>query len=502
MFTKDKLNKLLNDIVKAIDISDDLFDKAEDEYTKLGDWIDAETPNYKISIYPQGSFALGTVIKPISDNDDYDLDVVCEFTEQYGLNPKQLKVDVVKPLLVKYNRTSKEIEEKRRCWHVEYVHLPNFHMDIIPAINKSKYIDITEHNEDDNSYDYIGSNPKGYIDWFNSRKQERRAALLEKFTRENREIILCQADVEKIKEYKLKTPLQKAIQLLKRHRDIMYETDETRVKPISIIITTIAANLYNNEDNLVDTLNSILLNAKSYIEQHKINGKYHIDNPSYTGGQKENFADKWNECPEKVDAFFDWLDNACSLFITSAKYVEADGDYANILGMALGDNLIKRVFSEQPDIIRLFEKNTNDVPVALTTYKVRNILSAPHRQPLNMGTPRGTRVVILATATDINGREFKYTNDGPALNKNIGLKFRAVFGGIKPPFDVWWQIVNLGPEASSAKNGLRGGFERSDDGVYIKKESTEYSGSHSIQCFVIKKRQCVAKSDIFIVNIL
>ena len=79
MYTKDQLNDLYERIVKDIDISDALFDAAEREYTELGEWIDRETPTYKVSIYPQGSFALGTVNKPITGADDYDLDLVCEF---------------------------------------------------------------------------------------------------------------------------------------------------------------------------------------------------------------------------------------------------------------------------------------------------------------------------------------------------------------------------------------------------------------------------------------
>lgn len=35
-----------------------------------------------------------------------------------------------------------------------------------------------------------------------------------------------EATLEKIKRQKIKTPLQKAIQILKRHRDVMYESLE------------------------------------------------------------------------------------------------------------------------------------------------------------------------------------------------------------------------------------------------------------------------------------
>lgn len=156
MYSKDDINKLYREIATNIDISDDMFQSAVNEYQALGKWIDENTPAYRISIYPQGSFGLGTVVKPISNADDYDLDIVCQFEERYSLTAKQLKVDVVKPLLVGYKKTSRDIENKRRCWHVEYEDVPHFHMDVIPAyaIAKSGTIKITDHDEELDTYEY------------------------------------------------------------------------------------------------------------------------------------------------------------------------------------------------------------------------------------------------------------------------------------------------------------------------------------------------------------
>ncbi len=345
MYTKEQLNQLYERIVKTIDIRDELFDKAEKEYTDLGNWIDKETPDYKIHIYPQGSFALGTVIKPISDSDDYDLDLVCEFERQYGLSAEQLKKDIVKPLLTNYRKAT-TLEEKRRCWHVDYENIPNFHIDIIPAVNRNSYIDITDHDEDADTYEYIGSNPKGYIEWFNGRKLERRIALFESYIAENRQIIKCQADVEKIKEYNFKTPLQKVIQLLKRHRDIMFEKEDSCIKPVSIIITTIAGQLYNNEDNIVDALTAILNGAENYILSNKVNEDYHIDNPSYTGYKKENFADKWNEHKDRANAFFRWIHKAKNDFIGKNIFAFSKVQMGENIKQTLGVKTGMRVFNE------------------------------------------------------------------------------------------------------------------------------------------------------------
>ena len=349
MYTKDQLNDLYERIVKDIDISDALFDAAEREYTELGKWIDRETPTYKVSIYPQGSFALGTVNKPITGADDYDLDLVCEFEQQYGLSARVLKWSVVKPLLEQYRKTKGEIEEKRRCWHVEYVDAPQFHMDVIPAVYRGSYIDITDHDEENDRYEYIGSNPKGYVKWFQGRMAVRRRALREQYCLMHSDVIKSQADIEALKEYHYKTPLQKVIQLLKRHRDVMFAGDKNNVKPISIIITTIAAELYDNEDNIVDTLANILTKAEGYIWAHKVGDDFHVDNPSYTGGDTENFADKWKEHPERADAFFQWLQQARDDLIDAKLYNFARVQMADNIKKSLGEVTHNRVFTQMAE---------------------------------------------------------------------------------------------------------------------------------------------------------
>ena len=112
---------------------------------------------------------------------------------------------------------------------------------------------------------------------------------------------------------------------------------------------------------------------------------------------------------------------------------------------------------------------------------------------------RGSAAFISLKATDINGQTVEYENNGTPLEKNCSLIFRALTS-VKHPYRVVWQIVNTGIEA---ENGgcLRGGFEESDIGTNGKREATAYTGSHSVQCFIIKRGVCVAKSKEFIINI-
>ena len=57
-----------------------------------------------------------------------------------------------------------------------------------------------------------------------------------------------------------KTPLQRAVQILKRHRDIMFAGDED--KPVSIIITTLAAKAYQGDVSDFDVAKEMITSVK------------------------------------------------------------------------------------------------------------------------------------------------------------------------------------------------------------------------------------------------
>ncbi|KUO78002.1 MAG: hypothetical protein APF81_17415 [Desulfosporosinus sp. BRH_c37] len=497
MYSKEDINALYEKIAHSIDISEKLFDQAEEYYKKLGAWMDEETPNYRLTVYAQGSFALGTVIKPITEADDYDLDLVCEFADHYGLDARSLKVGVIKPLLDNFDEVTK-IEEKRRCWQVIYKNASNFHMDIIPSVDEKTFISITDKNVEYSSYEFIGSNPKGYINWFNGRKAIRYKAIRE--AAKSEQIQKFMAEVEPLKEYKLKTPLQKAIQILKRHRDIMFKDDTEHLAPISIIITTIAAQLYNNEDNIYDSLKNILANAKDYIDRCKRNDEFYVENPSYTGDENENFADKWNEYPERAEAFIDWLEQAKTNLISSIEMFDDKAEIGSVLGVSLGENVVQRVFSEiDAKTAKSILEETQEKELAFVPRKTQSLLSVPHREKTPWTLPKGYRVLIKATVTDGYGRKYPYKNDGEPLDKAVSIDFTAIFT-VSMPNKVKWQVVNTGEDARG-KACLRGGFEDSNVGRNTRSEGTEYTGSHYVQCFIIKKGQCVGKSNIFVVNI-
>ena len=294
---KQQFSKILANVADSLDIPESRYKEAVSRYEIIGKWLDANDSKlhiYKPTIYPQGSFRLGTMTKPISDGDEYDIDLVCHLEiNKDNITQAQLK-EMVGARLKENETYRKMLEEGRRCWTLDYAN--EFHMDILPAIPDYARLNDCILITDKKLKLWQKSNPKGYARWF----VERMRAIFEK-----RKMVLAEsmrANVEDVPDWKVRTPLQRSVQLLKRHRDIYFNGKDD--KPVSIIITTLAGQSYQNEADLFDALFSIIdgmTDSKNIKNQYV---KYYIPNPT---NPEENFADKWNEDESLPKAFLAWL---------------------------------------------------------------------------------------------------------------------------------------------------------------------------------------------------
>lgn len=111
-----------------------MIDKAVESYEAVGKWL-GDGIEYDVHIIPQGSMNLGTTNKPIADEDDYDIDLVCLLENGQDLEAKSIKNIVGNRL--KENKVYREkIDsegEGKRCWKMKY---NEFHMDILPCVPK------------------------------------------------------------------------------------------------------------------------------------------------------------------------------------------------------------------------------------------------------------------------------------------------------------------------------------------------------------------------------
>src|SRR6187402_660979 len=73
----------LAEILESIDVPDSAYEKAEARYRDVGEWFgrtDARCAQFDPHIHPQGSFRLGTVVRPLKEDEEYDLDISCRLT--------------------------------------------------------------------------------------------------------------------------------------------------------------------------------------------------------------------------------------------------------------------------------------------------------------------------------------------------------------------------------------------------------------------------------------
>jgi len=336
-------NKCLHKLAENLDISDTMRDKAIESYTAVGKWLGDCADDSAVKIAPQGSFYLGTVVKPVSDKDEYDIDLVCLLKDKHGASECEIK-NLVGNRLKEHGKYAKMLDEEegKRCWTLNY---DEFHMDILPSAPKdSVYLEpyLTAlrltHKVAPGEYIPKYSNPYKYHDWFEGRMQAQLTEMKKSFAAKN------QVEISKIPLYKVKTPLQRAIQLLKRHRDIMYQNAPKASKehaPISIIITTLAAHAYNNEGSVFEALDSILNNMQNFIENR--GGVYWVENPAMP---EENFAEKWNAEPQKRTEFMRWLGQAKQEILTAPAEVFGLHKVSETMEHSFGSNIVRKSFSD------------------------------------------------------------------------------------------------------------------------------------------------------------
>lgn len=333
------INNLLSEISGLLELTDTQFSNIKSSYEAVASWInkgDEVKEIGNIEIFPQGSVGLGTVVKPLR-GDEYDVDMVL-FTNNKEISAEDLKKAVGNRL--KEHSVYKRLldDEGKRCWTLVYADSLSYHMDILPtkADTQPKYfkgipsILATNKDEVTGVYTDKSTNPRGYLKWFLENAMEE-------------EIDKKRFDIEKIEEYPRKTNLQKIVQLLKRHRDVYFDSlgveDDI---PLSIIITTIAAKAYKVEHNLLKELVTVSKNLENGIL--KKDGKYYVYNPT---DNEENFAEKWDHSNKKAENFYRWCKQLMSDLnsIAEAKFTDA----SEILSKMFGETVTKEAYSTLSD---------------------------------------------------------------------------------------------------------------------------------------------------------
>lgn len=502
MLKQTDLNTILENLTRFLDIPESYFEEARSRYQAIGNWLERDgsiVSQYAPEIYPQGSFLLGTVIKPITNKDEYDIDLVCRlYLSKTIVTQKKLK-ELVGSELADYvtaYQMKHPPEERRRSWRLNYSGDARFHLDVLPSVPEhddelNNEIAITDNQQSNYARicsDWVCCNPVDYAEWFKERMKVQLQVMRENLAK------TIKARAEDVPDYKIKTPLQRVVQILKRHRDMTFDGDPDD-KPVSILITTLAAHAYENEADILEALVNVVTNMANFIEERE--GVLWVANPI---NPSENFADKWQEYPQRQSAFMDWL-----------ARVEIDVlEAVNSVDLPSATKSLKRQFGENAINEAIKGVGAGSSTQTFTQYtkaitELKNIFLARHRQAPTwvMRLNPDVRVKVAAKEERNGFRPKNYHNNGPPIPKNTSLRFTATTNA-KKPYSVYWQVVNTGDEAIRAKQ-LRGGFYESSQihkGKRVRIESTLYTGTHWVECFIVENGTCVARSGEFVVNIV
>ena len=229
----------------------------------------------------QGSYALGTTIKPIKGY-EYDADILLYMKYNSDKEPKDYINEVYNYL--KQNNNEDKIARKTRCVNINYA--GDFHLDIVPCITQGQEQYIC--NEKENEFEVTDGT--GYRDWFNRKT---------KITHGN---------------------LKGVTRLLKYLRD---HKGNFSVK--SILLTTLIGNsVYDDNDenfkNIPDTLKLISNRINSFLQSNPIMPE--VCNPimpdecftrHWDQNKYKNFREKFAIYNNKIDEAFEATDHNTSV---------------------------------------------------------------------------------------------------------------------------------------------------------------------------------------------
>ncbi|MHC1753647.1 SMODS domain-containing nucleotidyltransferase [Humidesulfovibrio sp.] len=336
----DQLNDLLQRICHNLQLSSAQHAEAKKCYTGVADWLAAPGSPFEAvdsQIYPQGSLQIGTTVRP-NGRQEFDLDIVCQVDEPVTVQPVELLDGLEKRLRANGNY-SPLVERKNRCIRLQYA--KQFHMDILPCVTDPVQGNGCVLAPDCKTGGWSPSNPKGFAAWFEGK------AWTPQLTAMN-EAVMAKVEVEPMPDAEpvgIKPPLKLAVQLLKRNRDIYFEKKPERA-PISVVLTTLAGELYDGSLDTATTLDNLVTAA---LGKAATSGgmPFKVENPT---NKKENFAERWEEDPSLFHDFQTWARDFQRTWaqIRTAKSLP---ETLALLKQAFGEPA-ETAFTEQAEVVR------------------------------------------------------------------------------------------------------------------------------------------------------
>ena len=325
-----------------------MYRNAIDKYNAITKFLN--DCGIEANMYPQGSFAFGTVVRPSAKDPsaNYDLDFICQVGGcRTDYTPSGLR-QKIEDALSSSGVYGGKLTVYKECFTIEYADINDigFSIDIVPAAdedsdNKNRLIGkslnpelietaiaIPKHNGERN-YSWLTNNPKGFRTWFDKKN----------------------------------APF---FQILKYHRDVYYAKfkDGDELKPISAIINVVTTQIASQHDpncSVFELLEYVLGELNIYAQQEKLtfkefeqiygnrtvfsrpDGKWYIANPA---NPEDNLSDKWNQDTRIPTYFFRWV-NAVKTDLIESLQQEDEQQFRAAIENGFGNTSVTAVLGKK-----------------------------------------------------------------------------------------------------------------------------------------------------------
>ncbi|MBB3862849.1 hypothetical protein GGQ88_004152 [Novosphingobium hassiacum] len=294
----DPLDAILAEIAVNLQLPPGLHIKAVDRYEAVCRYIDrpgSPLQGRVSSFYPQGSMAIDATISTRGTDDEYDLDAVAEIMG--GNEGPEALLDLLEQALQDYPVS--RIERKTRCITLYYA--DGMHLDVTPARRRAlkEKEGVIAHAKQGlpSEHRYVPMNAYGFCAWYNERTpiEERFAIALNRELYVKHGFAFDAADVEEVPDQTpliVKSVTTVALQLIKRHRNILYADASGRMPP-SVMLSCHAGHAAVPGMGLADmVIRQARWTARAIDQTARQNKLLDVPNPEF---YEERFTDRWPE---------------------------------------------------------------------------------------------------------------------------------------------------------------------------------------------------------------
>lgn len=440
-----------------VNLNQTRVDQANGAYDTLTSFLAnaLETKLHVVDTSKQGSLRQGTIIKPRTNETEFDVDLLVRMETVPDWEPTDY-LNAIKSAFEHSDRYKGLVDTrgKHRCITIDYA-TNDFHVDVVPSIEGDGQCYVM--NRDSNQFEVTDGD--GYAKWFQGR-----------------------------------AAIAGGMSLVRVVRLCKYLRDEHEWPVKSVLLTTLLGLQVRNEDtadvfpDIPTSVVRLLTRLDSWLQAQA--GMPDVANPALPA---ETFTRHWE--PQVFDDFRKNIHDLAA--VVTAAYNEADSETS----VGLWQDAFSEAFAILDEDLEGGDSLATTT-LALSTYS--------HAQPVEAipvaGVDLSFRVHVDAWVYSLKGTKlFRGINSGTPILSGRSMRFRARTNAPEP-YDVRWQVVNTGPHAAS-KGALRGDFYTGK--LPNKKpapkmehwERTEYTGVHWVECFILKGDVCVARSGRFLIPI-